>query len=272
MKWLPGFTDFFMSPVTGRIILSALPSLPEDYVWIGDRNNKPVASPIIIDLQLEIIDLKSRLSETHFILQTASEDFYNSQALDQLPDGILRHEHGIVKIAFLPTGEIWIGNSNNNPVASPTIQLNNLPDLPFRDIWRGDIFGRPQISSSLTDVEFALATLQFELGALQTELGIIQGEVSILQGEVIALQGQVLLLEGTVAGILTTLGFLQQQIDNTNTRIDNLRLNNIPIDGDVDFHGYRLKGLPCDPIFDSEPTTLCFIWHLMHDEVNILWP
>jgi hypothetical protein len=272
MKLQPGFTDVFISPVTGRINLSSFGVLPEDYTFVGDRDNKPVPSPILIDLRLEIIKINSRLAETRFILQTASEDFFNSQALDELRNGILRHEQGVIKIATLPQDNIWIGDANGDPVPSPHISLSNLPDLSFRYIWRGDIFGRPQESSALSDAEAAIVGLQIELGALQTQVGVLETLVAGLVTDVAAINAALLVIGTTLAGIATSLTSLQNQINSTNARIDNLRLNNIPIDGDIDMMGYRITNLPCDPIYDLEPTTLCFIWHLMHDEVNIEWP
>ncbi|MDW0271172.1 MAG: hypothetical protein QN834_07170 [Nitrososphaeraceae archaeon] len=138
MKYQPGFTDFFMSPVTGRIILPMFPDLYQNYVWIGDRNDRPLPSPIIIDLRLEIIDLRRRLSETRFILQAASQDFDSSQALNELIPGILRHTDGIVSIAIpwvdyvppiLPEKNIWIGNADDEPEPYPRIFLENLPSM-----------------------------------------------------------------------------------------------------------------------------------------------
>lgn len=135
---MPGFTDFFMSPVTGRIIISAFPDLTQNYVWIGDRNDRPVPSPIIIDLRLEIIDLRNRLSKTRFILQAASPNFDSSQALNELIPGILKHEDGIVSIAIpwvdyvppiLPEKNIWIGNEDDVPEPYPRIFLENLPSM-----------------------------------------------------------------------------------------------------------------------------------------------
>jgi hypothetical protein len=152
MQWLPGFTDFFMSPVTGRINLSAFPDLTDDYIWIGDPNDRPISSPIIIDLRLEIIDLRRRLSETPFILQAPSENFDSSQALNQLVDGILKHQSGVVEIAIPGTDymsssltyqNIWIGDITNKAVESPQIQIGNLPDLPVTFIWIGDVTSRP---------------------------------------------------------------------------------------------------------------------------------
>jgi predicted nucleic acid-binding Zn-ribbon protein len=138
MKYQPGFTDFFMSPVTGRIILPMMPDLLQDYIWIGNRNDRPLPSPIIIDLRLEIVDLRRRLSETRFILQAASQDFDSSQALNELIPGILKHNQGIVSIATpwvdyvpvdLPFMNIWIGDEDSVPQPFPRIFLDNLPSM-----------------------------------------------------------------------------------------------------------------------------------------------
>lgn len=142
MKYQPGFTDFFMSPVTGRIILPMMPDLLQDYVWIGNRNDRPLPSPIIIDLRLEIVDIRRRLSETRFILQAASQDFDSSQALNELIPGILKHNQGIVSIAApwidyvpvdLPYMNIWIGDVDNIPQPYPRIFLDNLPSMLSAD-------------------------------------------------------------------------------------------------------------------------------------------
>jgi hypothetical protein len=142
MKYQPGFTDFFMSPVTGRIILPMMPDIPQNYIWIGNRNDRPLPSPIIIDLRLEIIDIRCRLSETRFILQAASPDFDQSQALNELIDGILKHESGVVSIALpwidylpveLPYRNIWIGNEFDQPEPYPRIFLENLPSMLSAD-------------------------------------------------------------------------------------------------------------------------------------------
>jgi len=46
-------------------------------------------------------------------------------------------------MAALPSGQIWIGDINNRPVANQKITSNNLPDLPYGAIWLGDLSDRP---------------------------------------------------------------------------------------------------------------------------------
>lgn len=118
------------------------PDINEDYIWIGGRGDRPIESPVIIDLRLEIIDLRRRLSETRFILQAASRDFDSSQALNELVNGILKHEFGVVSIAtpgtdylapVLPYQNIWIGDIANTPQPNPRIFVNNLPHMGSAD-------------------------------------------------------------------------------------------------------------------------------------------
>lgn len=266
---MPGFTDFFMSPVTGRIRISAFPDLTQNYVWIGDRNDRPIASPIIIDLRLEIIDLRNRLSKTRFILQAASANFDSSQALNELIPGILKHDEGIVSIAIpwvdyvppiLPEKNIWIGNADNAPEPYPRIFLENLPsmlsidptkllgaynlyrgspnplnlgipeivktlhitnmadlaegylwigtdssnplnfgsnrpveikilpldnmaNLPYQKIWRGDITDRPVPSDDLTDLENEVEQIKEDIDEINTELGDINNEIGDINTE-----------------------------------------------------------------------------------------
>ncbi len=169
MQWLPGFTDFFMSPVTGRINLSAFPDLTDDYIWIGDPNDRPISSPIIIDLRLEIIDLRNRLSETRFILQTPSAGFDSSQALDQLVNGILKHDTGVVEIAvpgtdyMLPSltyKNVWIGDVTNKPAEFPRIQVENLPTMlnsdPFKLLGAYNLYSGSSNPLSLGEPEIIL--------------------------------------------------------------------------------------------------------------------
>lgn len=162
MQWLPGFTDFFMSPVTGRINLSAFPDLQEGYIWVGDLNDRPIPSSVIIDLEL-------KLSETKFILQTPSVGFDSSQALDQLVNGILKHDTGVVEIAvpgtdyMLPSltyKNVWIGDVTNKPTEFPRIQVENLPTMlnadPFKLLGAYNLYSGSSSPLSLGEPEIIL--------------------------------------------------------------------------------------------------------------------
>jgi hypothetical protein len=143
MKFISDFEDIFMSPQDGSIPLFIMPDLPTRYTYVGDLNNKPIPSPILIDLGLDIIQIRSLLDNAPFIIQYPIEGLTNSQALNQISNGLIANNDGVIVPAELTTNNIWIGDDTNTPVAQPIIQLNNLPDLTYNNFWIGDITNRP---------------------------------------------------------------------------------------------------------------------------------
>jgi hypothetical protein len=177
----------------------------------------------------------------------------------------------------LPNGDIWIGDANDRPVASPTIQLSNLPNLTHLKLWSGDVNNRPQeitqidltnlsplglssnplmlfkgqiwrgtfsdqaeASDDLSALENTVGGLSTAISGLQLEIGGVQFEVTTIGGSLAGTIITVTALGVVVAGHTTALIVLQGEIDRVNSRIDNLRLNNISADGNVSFYNYRL--------------------------------
>ena len=49
----------FISPVTGKLAdYSQLPTLPLDYTILGNENNQAEISPVIIDIRLNLMDMR----------------------------------------------------------------------------------------------------------------------------------------------------------------------------------------------------------------------
>lgn len=64
MKFLPGYTDPFLSPVTGRLRGEfALPDLPLGYVWMGGKDGRPVKTYKLIDHEIDIQFIKQHWRE-----------------------------------------------------------------------------------------------------------------------------------------------------------------------------------------------------------------
>jgi len=143
MKYVPGYLDSFISPVTGKLTSNTIIPLSYNYILMGDRSGYALEGPALIDVWLDIRNIREKLASTHFILQTASPDFINSQALDQLSNNLLSNLNGVVINALLPENNLWLGDSDNNPQPSPTIKINNLPDLTNTYFWIGDSTNRP---------------------------------------------------------------------------------------------------------------------------------
>lgn len=173
----------FISPVTGRV------PLIKDYILIGGSNNFSIMSPKLIDMQLDIIDIRhdfDNLAASSFIIGFPNTQLPNSQVLSSLDNGFMYNTDGIVSITNnfplpnLTYENIWIGDINNNPVASTTILQKNLPNLGTASInvpnpldptnpivisggkiWHGTDSNRPEESTALLVVEGDVALLNF---------------------------------------------------------------------------------------------------------------
>ena len=114
MKYLPGYPDLFISPITGKILnYKMLPDLEKSYIWVGRFDGTALPKPDLIDLKLEIIDLRYSIN------------FFEN----------------------LPKNKIFIGNKYNKTVYADSFSIENLPNLTFKKTWVGDENNRPVESS-----------------------------------------------------------------------------------------------------------------------------
>jgi len=139
----------FISPVTGRILVDT------DYVIVGDDNGVGVPSPILIDLELDLINLRANyniLRQASFVIGYPNDQLPNAQVLNSLDDGYMYNTEGVVStnvripITALPNlteNHLWRGDSENNPVEVAHIAVNNLPNLTYNRVWVGNIISRP---------------------------------------------------------------------------------------------------------------------------------
>src|SRR5882724_12003329 len=143
MKYIPGYLDSFISPITGKIISNTVLPLSYNYILIGDRDGNSIEGPALIDVWLDIRNIKEKLSSTTFIIQTASPDFINAQALDQIDNGMISNLNGIIVPTTLTQNYIWIGDVDNRPIETNILPIGILPDLVYHKIWIGDVTNRP---------------------------------------------------------------------------------------------------------------------------------
>ena len=200
----------WISPVSGNIAFwQSFPDLPVNYTIEGDRENRPQPSSALIDIQLDIIDLRHTIDNLEqqpypdlnatYILQQPSTDLPNAQALNQLSNGIMKNNNGVVQIAIenqdyltptLSSGELWIGDNNNIATPQQTIMIDNLPNLSNGMFWQGDAANRPvevQLNLAPTDATYIIKTPKSELTHAQAliELGI--GMAKIVAGGAFAI-------------------------------------------------------------------------------------
>lgn len=252
----------FISPVTGKLPIET------NYVLIGDRNGISISSPILIDLRLDLIDLRRDFNElltSNFVLNFPSDQLPNAQSLSLLANGFMYNTDGIISttstipITSLPNlsfTNIWIGNVLNRPSESPTIFLNNLPDLTSGNIWRGNSSDRPEESEDLSDLESTVDFMRFvTIPLIQADVIAIQGQLLLIDGALAALTASVTSLQTQVFVLASEIGDLRSDLNLLTIRVDNLRLNNIPADGDVSFYNFKLINL-ADPINPTDGVNL----------------
>lgn len=168
----------FISPVTGRVLADP------NYVLLGNNQGIATPSPALIDLRLDLINLRKDYNvctSASFVIGFPNAQLPYAQVLSSLANGVMITTDGIVStngvlppgylpnltkgnvwigddnnrpkeiiilplanMANLSENKLWLGNSSNRPVASSTIKFDNLPDLSHHHIWIGDGGNRPE--------------------------------------------------------------------------------------------------------------------------------
>lgn len=179
----------FISPVTGRILVDT------DYVIIGDEDGIGVPSPILIDLQLDLINLRANyniLRQASFVIGEQNDQLPNAQVLDSLANGYMYNTDGAVStfaripITALPNlteNYLWIGDGEGHPVEVANIEINNLPKLTYNRVWIGNSINRPiesNFSIAPDDATYVIRTPSLSLPNAQilNLLGIGMAKIS----------------------------------------------------------------------------------------------
>ena len=118
----------FISPVTGKLAgIFQFPDLQQDYIWIGDINNRPVAT--------DLSDIFPLFSLTKGMLWTGNSDNNPVETqvikLNNLP---LLYDTEILGLE-LPAGQIYRGTSSGIPEESDALSLVEADLLTFT-AWR----------------------------------------------------------------------------------------------------------------------------------------
>ena len=122
MKFLPGDTDIFLDPITGRLASeNSFPCLTYGYIWEGNSADLAKASPTLLDIKIDI----NSIFNTSFIVKNKTPLFPNAQGLSALDNGLMRNIGGTIEI-------------------SKTITLGELPALEHHYIWQGNTDNRPE--------------------------------------------------------------------------------------------------------------------------------
>jgi len=208
----------FISPVTGRL------PIEEGYILIGGGDGFSIKSPILIDMRLELINLRRDVNDifdTSFIIGFPDIDFPQAQVLSELEDGFMYNTAGIVStsssipIIGLPDlthKNLWIGNSSNRPEETQRIQIDNLPNLSYKTIWRGNISGRPEPTEDLTQLESKVTNIEADIAALEADIAALEADIIALDAAVVALEAAVVALEAEIVALEAEIVALEAEI------------------------------------------------------------
>jgi hypothetical protein len=216
---------------TLRIDKSNTPNLSVGKMWIGTRNFVP---PVItIDGTPPYVHISGSL---------------NWDAL-----GAVQDSHGVIDEVGLAPKEIFIGNTDPTKVGQISktivIYIDNLPNLTLKRIWRGNVSGRPVESDDLTTLELQVTNIEDVLiPGLEAEIAALEAEIVALQAEIVEIQTQLVALAAAIAVV-------QGQVTILTARLDNLKLNDIPADGDVSLYNFKITNL-ANPVNATDAVNL----------------
>lgn len=236
---------------------------PTDYILVGDRDNKLVTSPALLDVKLDLIEMR----KGDIIVGHKNHKFPNAQVLNDLDNGILYATEGIVgSYPILPLEKLPNLGRSLNPLV-----------LFGGKIWRGTLDNRPEESDDLSSVEVSLDTLKLiTIPSIQADIAAIQLELIAVESGLAAVTGSVLILQGEIVDIDLTLENHESRLvnhgdrldaaesrldthanrlDGIDIRIDDLRLNTILTDADIDIYDFKIINL-ADAINDQDAVNL----------------
>jgi hypothetical protein len=288
----------FISPVTGRILSTT------DYILIGDRAGIATPSPILIDIRLDLINLRRDYNistSADYVIGTPNIQLPNAQVLNAMPNGYVYNTIGVVStIATIPiedlpdltTGNIWIGDDTNRPVANPTISLSNLPDLTGGKIWIGSSLNRPIEGYAIPGPRGPIGD-QGPIGPPGLDATAVLKEVfikllqAIFGGFLGGLTASVInklfeewlniLLKG-VTGIIGSAGSIGaiglsgiEGIAGLFGQATQIILDKFLIRSNINMEGNRIENISQSPQGDFDAISAKWAWDLLHDNVIIKW-
>ena len=288
----------FISPVTGRVLSTT------DYVLVGDRLGIATPSPILIDIRLDLINLRKDYNiatSADFVIGTPNMQLPNAQVLNTMANGYVYNIAGIVStVSTIPIGDlpnltqnyIWIGDSSNRPIETATILLDNLPNLTSGKIWIGNIINRPQEGNPTSGPEgpegprgpqgypglsYIAVLKEIFKRILESILGDYFGSITAdvferlfeiwLKATLLGIQG-IIGITGAqgLAGVIGLAGSTGIfGPAGTNA------ITTVKITTNFDMLGNRVENIGQSPGGDFDAVSAKWVWDLLHDNVIIKW-
>jgi hypothetical protein len=204
---------------------------------------------------------------------------------------------------------VLVGNTQGVAIPMPGIPFGNLPDLTYNKTWVGDASDRPIEKVYVGDSTFLIRLTNADLPNAQAlqSLGtgllkvIADGYVALailgtdyvnatalefIKNEIVPLAtaagaNAFLILESSRAAVISAASAAEEayyaNIDyetakNNVERLLRDGLSAFDNYGDVNIRNFRVTNLKQSPEGDFDVLGFTFLWDLMHDRVDILWP
>lgn len=186
----------FISPVTGKLSdYSQFPNLPEDYIIVGNKNNEAEVSPILIDIRLNMMDMRydidelqknniPDLSDAKFIIQTSDIRLPNAQALIDLDNGVLGNNEGVIEILQRVSGPTSSTDNNiarfdgvtGQLIKDSKVKIDDDGEIYANSLHVNNLIGKNTgfnaSSLMLSDILYSLPTTSGTSGQVLTTPGI----------------------------------------------------------------------------------------------------
>lgn len=224
----------WISPITGRI------TCDRDYVLVGDNKDIATPSPALIDLKLDLVNLRDHyniLNKASFVIGFPNSELPDAQVLNTLPNGYMYNTAGIVStitnIPYAPDDATFILQTPN--AALPNAQ--GLSDLTGGILKSAAITGVVSIASggqSLISDDYVRPIDLFEqiqetrlfatAEAAAAEAAAIASSIAYFTYQMLPFVPSPLPLLGVGSQITAAIGVVAATAAAAHTRINNLSL------------------------------------------------
>lgn len=278
----------FISPVTGRVLSD------QNYVLYGNRLGIALPSPIIIDIRLDLINLRKDFSELKkdykfssdatFVLNTPNVKLPNAQALNQLTGSIPRilkaNTNGIIEVAVTNTDYATVtkleelrdaaaGSASAAATSAATASIKAAQALESAN----------SAKDSATKAESSASSAV----ASATKATKILKEVTILAAAAGGAFTGAALAASLAEKAAHDAEVAAYKIKQTGMRIITNQNAGVPgaagaagiptllIDSNIDLNGARLENISSSPVGDNDAVSAKWVWDLLNDNVEIIW-
>ena len=268
----------FISPVTGRVLAT------ENYVLVGNVLGIAVPAPDLIDLRLDLINLRGDFdiaSSASYIIGVPNAKLPNAQVLNSLLNGFIFNTAGVVStsaiipIESLPDlaeNNIWIGNATNRPIASSNfVQGPSIPTIPFNvAVWSG-VTGRDILDGGVNVIELQALASTAELAA---DLAVAAAEEALVAAGVSTAAAALALFgggKGKRGDAGSTGGAGSAGLAGIPGAAGASGRKTIVIDSNISILGSRIQDIAPSPQADYDAVSAKWVWDLLNDNVEIKW-